>query len=356
MALTSVTLEAIAARAGLSISTVSRALKDHHWVSAATKRRVREIALELGYTPDARLSELMAHLRTRKVKSDQPALALVTSQPGPLDLAFKEGRNPAVGIFNTASALGYRIEPFALAERGMTARRLSQIIWSRGIKGVIVHPLGQPGEIPGFRWELFSSVVIGYSLRQPALHRVVIDYHQSTQLGLAKALALGSGKIGLLLPAGIDSRTNHIYRSAYLGFQDREGQEKVGPFLVSDFKSRAAFARWVAAHGFDTVVTTGERAARQVREWIGKLPAGKRPKVVNLSLSAPSGDGPGVYQDTLETGAEAVRYVVQLLHSRETGIPARPKLISIAGVWVEPTAEAATAARPVASSRESRDD
>lgn len=332
----SVTLEAIAARAGVSIATVSRALKDQHWVSTATKQRVRKIALELGYMPDARLSELMAHLRTRKVKNDQPALALVTSLTAPLNLQFKEGRNPAVGVFNTANALGYRIERFALAEPGMTARRLSQIIWNRGIKGVIVHPLDQPGEIAGFRWDLFSSVVIGYSLRQPALHRVVIDYHQSTHLGLSQALALGSKKVGLLLPEGIDSRTNYIYRSAYLGFQNLAGPKKVGPLLVSDLENRAAIARWVSSHAFDTVFTTGEGATQQLRCWLSSPRSKMQIKVLNLSLTTPMGSGPGVYQDTMEAGAEAVRYVVQLIHSREVGIPLCPKLISIGGVWVPP--------------------
>ncbi len=346
-----VTLELIAKEAGVSVSTVSRALQNHHWVSPATKLRIQQIAQRLGYTPDARLSELMGHLRSRKVKSDQPALAVLTTFPGMPDQQFKSGRNPIAGILKQAKALGYRIEVFATQEPGMTTRRLSSIIWNRGIKGVIVYPLESPGSITGFRWELFSPVVIGYSLREPALHRVVIDYHQSTHLCLSRALESGSRKIGLVLPEGIDQRTNHLYRSAYLGFQNLAGKEKVGPMLVCDFRDREPFRIWLKENRFDSVVTPGDISLKRLAGWLEELRLpGKPPRLLNLSLASPTGSGAGVYQDTMETGMEAVRYVVQLIHSRETGVPQRPRLISIAGVWTagttsSPCAPAVPAAR-----------
>ena len=48
----SVTLSDVAAKAGLSASTVSRALSDPEKVNAATRERVRRIAQEMGYVPN----------------------------------------------------------------------------------------------------------------------------------------------------------------------------------------------------------------------------------------------------------------------------------------------------------------
>jgi len=48
-----VTLKHIAQKAGVSINTVSRALSDKHDISRKTKDKIREIAKDLGYIPDA---------------------------------------------------------------------------------------------------------------------------------------------------------------------------------------------------------------------------------------------------------------------------------------------------------------
>jgi LacI family transcriptional regulator len=53
-----VNLKQLAEALGLSIATVSRALQDSHEVSAATKARVRALATELRYEPNAYASSL----------------------------------------------------------------------------------------------------------------------------------------------------------------------------------------------------------------------------------------------------------------------------------------------------------
>lgn len=50
----SVTIYDLAKAAGVSISTVSKALNDSYSISDATKERIREIATEIGYRPNAR--------------------------------------------------------------------------------------------------------------------------------------------------------------------------------------------------------------------------------------------------------------------------------------------------------------
>ena len=57
-------LKDIAQRAGLSIMTVSKALRDEHDVSASTKTRIKLLAQQMGYVPDSTAQGL----RTRKTK------------------------------------------------------------------------------------------------------------------------------------------------------------------------------------------------------------------------------------------------------------------------------------------------
>ncbi len=57
-------LKDIAARAGVSMMTVSKALRDESDIAAATKARIRALAEEMGYTPDA----FAQALRSRRSK------------------------------------------------------------------------------------------------------------------------------------------------------------------------------------------------------------------------------------------------------------------------------------------------
>jgi LacI family transcriptional regulator len=68
------TLRTIAARTGLAVATVSRALHDASDIGDETKRRVREAARELGYRPNR------AGVRLRTGKTNVIALVLSTEQ------------------------------------------------------------------------------------------------------------------------------------------------------------------------------------------------------------------------------------------------------------------------------------
>lgn len=62
-------LKMVAAAAGVSPSTVSRALRGHPGIAEATRKRVREAADRIGYAPDARLARFFRemHQGTRMV-------------------------------------------------------------------------------------------------------------------------------------------------------------------------------------------------------------------------------------------------------------------------------------------------
>src|SRR6187402_1500316 len=60
-----ITIAEVAKKLNVSISTISRALSDHHSISEKTKELVRKTASELNYTPN----NVAASLRSGKVKS-----------------------------------------------------------------------------------------------------------------------------------------------------------------------------------------------------------------------------------------------------------------------------------------------
>ena len=56
-----VTIKDIAEKLKISVSTVSRALKDNHEISAKTRKKVQDLAKQLGYKPNPLAVALKTH-------------------------------------------------------------------------------------------------------------------------------------------------------------------------------------------------------------------------------------------------------------------------------------------------------
>ncbi len=94
------TLKDIAEKVGKSVTTVSRALHGYDDVSAETKILVKQVAEEIGYTPNINA------LRLQKKSTDTIGFVIPTYGPRFTDPFFTEF---LAGIGNTATRLGYDI-------------------------------------------------------------------------------------------------------------------------------------------------------------------------------------------------------------------------------------------------------
>lgn len=77
------TMTDLAARLGISTSTVSRALRNDPRISAAMRERVRAAARDSGYVPNPLVSALMAS-RRKGSGGEVDTVALVTDYHGPV--------------------------------------------------------------------------------------------------------------------------------------------------------------------------------------------------------------------------------------------------------------------------------
>ena len=157
-----VTMKEVAAKAGLSTSTVCRALKLDPQIPAATRDRVKKIAAALGYRPDPLLSAFAQRRRGKIAGSEITTLAYITS----FQTADEWMQNPFYapmfeGSSDQALRNGYRLEHFWLKEPGMTGERLSRILYNRGIAGVCIAPTPAASSRMRLDWDRFSCVTIG---------------------------------------------------------------------------------------------------------------------------------------------------------------------------------------------------
>ena len=128
----------LATSLGLSAAAVSMALRDHPRIAEATRRRVRAAAQKLGYRPNAKVSELMGHIRSSRHPQAEACLGVISyyDSARPWERSVHLSRMYQ-GMQRRADELGYRLEPFWLRAPRFTPRRLRVILDARGIEGLL---------------------------------------------------------------------------------------------------------------------------------------------------------------------------------------------------------------------------
>jgi LacI family transcriptional regulator len=209
-------LAAIAAEAGVSRMTVSRALRNARGVDPATRERILAAVEKVGWRPNPMVSAFMSYVRTKRAPNEAGVLAYLTDEvtrDGRRSLDFY--RRFYNGAVERANSRGYRLEVFKLRERGMTDRRLSDVLYARGIRGIVVSPMSSSHAHLNLDWGKFSAAAIGYSLLKPVLSRSTNDQYGTMLLALRELRRLGYGRIALALPQPNDARVYYHWTAGF---------------------------------------------------------------------------------------------------------------------------------------------
>jgi LacI family transcriptional regulator len=330
-----VTIKDIAQEAGVSLMTVSRALRKQPVVSTKLKARIQEIADRLGYQPNPLVSALMSQRRAGKPAHYNLKLGYITQFP--TRAGWKKIR--IFGQFYDGAALGaarhgYQLEEFWLTEPGMTPQRMSKILITRNIHGLIIAPMPLPGTCVDFLWEHFSAVAIAYSLVEPGLHRIAHNHFNSMRLIMQKLWERGYRRPGLAMRRSLDERIHHQWLGGLLAEQKVLFKSPpVQPFLVSDEDwTETNFRKWLDRARPDVIIGHHlymeewlQNSNRRVPEDIG---------LVNVDCPSRTGRASGIYENAPEIGEAASDSLVAILQRNERGVPDLPRTVLIQGVWV----------------------
>lgn len=120
-----VTIKDIAAEVGMSISSVSRAMSDHPHISDATKKKVKEASLKLGY----RYNALAAALRSSRSKT----IGLVVPR---ISMPFQSAVITA--IQNKLHTFGYNLMICQSNESPALEENLVKLLMTAQMEGIIV--------------------------------------------------------------------------------------------------------------------------------------------------------------------------------------------------------------------------
>lgn len=163
----------LAKQLGVSIATVSRALNHDPRVKPETRERIERLAEELGYEPDPALSALNAYRHESQRHAFRGTLAWLTNYPEP------EGwRSVPTSVRlhdhlkDLAPKRGYNLDEFWLNADEMPARRLDQVLRSRGVRGIFLSSLPVGVNEITFPWEGYSVVSLSETVQRPQTHSI----------------------------------------------------------------------------------------------------------------------------------------------------------------------------------------
>ena len=131
------TLREIARRARVSAMTVSRALKNHPKQNPETNRRIRDLAIDMGWKPNPLVSALMGQRVRQHGTRSSANLAILDprSDDTPANADYIRGARQQAADF------GYALDVFPYRPEDVSPAKLRSILDARGIRGLILMPL-----------------------------------------------------------------------------------------------------------------------------------------------------------------------------------------------------------------------
>ena len=323
----------VAAAAGVSGATVSRALRDDPRITDAVRERVKSAAARLGYSPNPLVQALMAQ-RRRKLEPHGESIALVTSVPE------QEWKTKDVcvwywrGIQERAQQLGYQIEVVCLEDMHGNPARLRRALITRGIRGVILGFSQRDDQTA--RLDVSDFCVVGLStyFRRLPVDRVQLHGFFNVKLAFQEMRALGYGRPGLIAPVRNNAIVGGQWSAAALDEQwQRPPEEQCPPLMVEgDVVNTMVFREWFDRYQPDALLVYK----------IGVMELLQR-----LRLSVPQNVGvaylfgtederqtmAGIDGSLDRVGAASVDLLVQKMHIHERGMPEHPREVLITGTW-----------------------
>ncbi|MCF3650442.1 LacI family DNA-binding transcriptional regulator [Synoicihabitans lomoniglobus] len=336
-------LQSIADALGVSKMSVSLALRDHPRIPAATRTRIKSEATKQGYKPNPDVSRFLSAIRKAKPGDNGLPLACITTGDAPELWRQQSPTENAywIGASERAKLYGYYVEEFWLEEPRMSARRLSDILWNRGINGVIIPPVLRVFSEANrevsleLKWERFCAVTIGDPLTSPELNRVVHDHYTSIVTAMDRLMQLGYRRIGLCLPEHMDLTVNQRWQAGYRVFRANHPLERVEPLIRPTLVAEDVRA-WIKDNRIDAVLAAGHHMPRFFRESGINIGVDVGYADLDVYPKSPEYRGvSGIMQNSEMLGMAAVDMIVGGLQRNQLGIPDVPFVTQVRGSWVD---------------------
>lgn len=344
-----VTLADVAQKAGVHVTTVSQALRNHPDIAESTRRRLQALAQKMDYRPAPFLRSLVAYRSPHNTGRKISTLAYVTNwhtrwgwKKVPAHAGFFAGAEAKAG------ELGFRLEHFWLHEPGFSQQQLSRILTERGIHGVIIASHSRElGDQLQLDWDQVSAVKIDYFPHEPRLHNVTNNQCNIIRLAMRRLMALGYRRLGFVVHRGWNHAVDHNWTAGYLtAQQDLSPGDRLPAHIfpnalpverwfhetdASVLADAVPFEKWLNRHRPEVVIAKAAYVLPLIRQFGLEIP--RDIGFADLFLENFDGSMAGVRQNHNVVGGAAVEIVTGQLQHHKFGVPTIPIKTYVDGTW-----------------------
>ncbi|MBD5778046.1 LacI family DNA-binding transcriptional regulator [Pelagicoccus sp. NFK12] len=331
---TPITMADVAREIGVSTSTVSRALRNDPRISVERRERIKDTAQRLGYRPNPLVSALISSRKSHFDKVAVNTIALVTDYGGSINWQAKDVcRWEFDGVAKRADELGYRIEEFALANYKSDAKKLSEVIYNRGIRGVILGFSRDRQRKNLIETDRFAVAGLSAYFRMAQVDRTNFHGLYNVRLALEEMRKLGYRKTGLVVPEFNNRISGGQWTAGALDWQRTLPEsDRCAPFAPKIEDSEAAFREWIDHERPDSLLVY----KLPVSTWLSKLGL-RAPIDIGIAYLFRTQEemdtAAGIDGNLQQVGAATVDLVVGSLNTNQVGLPSTPKEVLIKGTW-----------------------
>jgi len=327
------TIRSLAAKLGISRTTVSDALRSSPRVKAETAKQVWDAANAAGYRPNPLAAAVMSEIRRSRGQTFRGGLAAIDLDEADRPAAAQRFHEALIdGARHRATELGYKLQPFLVGRKGVELSRLDTILQSRGIQGVLVMPAWQEPDLSRLDWSRYAGIYTDYMIKHPALHAVCCDHYRAMTNLLQRLALMGYRRPGLFLNRRQDDRLQNRWEGGFLAYQRSHSGEKGIPPLIKDEVTQAGFTQWFKRHQPDVILGHDPAAIDWIEAAGCPVPQSAGFVCLNLGLHVRACAGLDLLPRLV--GSRSVEMLVAQVQRNERGIPSHASTTMIPARWV----------------------
>ncbi|WOO41017.1 LacI family DNA-binding transcriptional regulator [Rubellicoccus peritrichatus] len=332
-----ITLRDIARESGVSLATVSRALRDDPITAEATREKVQAFAKKLGYRPDPAMQVLIERRWHGRRTNEGMNIAFIFDGRGS---NAEVSRGWYQRFRESADALGYILIAEDLRDYP-NAQKLIKRMEAKGVTAVVLSLISEiPYEIDAINHR-FAAISVNVSTWQPECPVIMHDEFQAIEKVWHRLNEMGYKRIGVLLQDypesfSMDQRLGAIYCRHH---NVRPVANRV-PFHLHDKNSgpdNPGIQKWIKRYKPDVILGDDHEEMDLLKSMGYRIPEDFAFATINLWNKELTGEIAGYFRDNVILFERGLKLLNMMVRTGSNGSAQGDLIEMVKGKWIDGT-------------------